>query len=96
MKVSDNGLQKVEMENQIYAIPEELMRGSGVQVGPQPLPPPASCTLLGCSRSCPGGSHSCRGTSVCWAWSILLFLPPPGRMWGDASLPCLDTKCGGG
>lgn len=34
VKVSDNGLRKVEMENQIYAIPEELMRGSGVQVGP--------------------------------------------------------------
>ncbi|XP_010561208.1 PREDICTED: glucokinase isoform X1 [Haliaeetus leucocephalus] len=32
VKVSDNGLQKVEMENQIYAIPEELMRGSGVQL----------------------------------------------------------------
>lgn len=39
VKVSDNGLQKVEMENQIYAIPEELMRGSGVQVG-STLPPP--------------------------------------------------------
>lgn len=37
VKVSDNGLQKVEMENQIYAIPEELMRGSGVQVGSTPL-----------------------------------------------------------
>lgn len=35
VKVSDNGLRKVEMENQIYAIPEELMRGSGVQVGPR-------------------------------------------------------------
>ncbi|NXA11142.1 HXK2 protein, partial [Sapayoa aenigma] len=32
VKVSDNGLQKVEMENQIYAIPEELMHGSGVQL----------------------------------------------------------------
>uniref|UniRef100_A0A8C3KQ44 Hexokinase-2 n=2 Tax=Calidris pygmaea TaxID=425635 RepID=A0A8C3KQ44_9CHAR len=32
VKVSDNGLQKVEMENQIYAIPEELMRGSGMQL----------------------------------------------------------------
>uniref|UniRef100_A0A8D2M4N6 Hexokinase-2 n=1 Tax=Zonotrichia albicollis TaxID=44394 RepID=A0A8D2M4N6_ZONAL len=32
VKVSDNGLRKVEMENQIYAIPEELMRGSGVQL----------------------------------------------------------------
>ncbi|OPJ86869.1 hypothetical protein AV530_001507 [Patagioenas fasciata monilis] len=37
VKVSDNGLQKVEMENQIYAIPEELMRGSGVQVSPEPV-----------------------------------------------------------
>ncbi|XP_059586553.1 hexokinase-2 isoform X1 [Alligator mississippiensis] len=32
VKVSDNGLQKVEMENQIYAIPEDLMRGSGAQL----------------------------------------------------------------
>lgn len=32
VKVSDNGRQKVEMENQIYAIPEHLMRGSGTQV----------------------------------------------------------------
>ncbi|NWX55278.1 HXK2 protein, partial [Promerops cafer] len=32
VRVSDNGLRKVEMENQIYAIPEELMRGSGVQL----------------------------------------------------------------
>lgn len=32
VKVSDNGKQKVEMENQIYAIPEELMRGSGEEV----------------------------------------------------------------
>ncbi|MGH0185832.1 UNVERIFIED_CONTAM: hypothetical protein FKN15_018836 [Acipenser sinensis] len=31
VKVSDNGKQKVEMENQIYAIPEDLMRGSGTQ-----------------------------------------------------------------
>lgn len=38
VKVSDNGLRKVEMENQIYAIPEELMRGSGVQVGPGRVP----------------------------------------------------------
>lgn len=33
VKVSDNGSKKVEMENQIYAIPEDLMRGSGGQVG---------------------------------------------------------------
>lgn len=46
VKVSDNGLQKVEMENQIYAIPEELMRGSGVQVGPAPPSSPIP-TLLG-------------------------------------------------
>ncbi|XP_072565066.1 hexokinase-2 isoform X1 [Paramormyrops kingsleyae] len=32
VKVSDNGRQKVEMENQIYAIPEHLMRGSGTQL----------------------------------------------------------------
>ncbi|XP_043939013.1 hexokinase-2 isoform X1 [Protopterus annectens] len=32
VKVSDNGRQKVEMENQIYAIPEDLMRGSGTQL----------------------------------------------------------------
>uniref|UniRef100_A0ABI7XDN1 Hexokinase-2 n=1 Tax=Felis catus TaxID=9685 RepID=A0ABI7XDN1_FELCA len=31
VRVTDNGLQKVEMENQIYAIPEDLMRGSGTQ-----------------------------------------------------------------
>lgn len=34
VKVTDNGLQKVEMENQIYAIPEDIMRGSGTQVEP--------------------------------------------------------------
>uniref|UniRef100_A0A674F3Q6 Hexokinase-2 n=1 Tax=Salmo trutta TaxID=8032 RepID=A0A674F3Q6_SALTR len=32
VKVSDNGKQKVEMENQIYAISEELMRGSGEEL----------------------------------------------------------------
>ncbi|KAM4615770.1 hexokinase-2 isoform 1-T2 [Polymixia lowei] len=32
VKVSSNGKQKVEMENQIYAIPEHLMRGSGTQL----------------------------------------------------------------
>ncbi|KAL0979205.1 hypothetical protein UPYG_G00182100 [Umbra pygmaea] len=32
VKVSDNGKQKVEMENQIYAIPEELMRGCGSEL----------------------------------------------------------------
>ncbi|XP_066863477.1 hexokinase-2 isoform X3 [Kogia breviceps] len=32
VKVTDNGLQKVEMENQIYAIPEDIMRGSGTQL----------------------------------------------------------------
>uniref|UniRef100_A0A4W5Q3Y8 Hexokinase-2 n=1 Tax=Hucho hucho TaxID=62062 RepID=A0A4W5Q3Y8_9TELE len=32
VKVSDNGKQKMEMENQIYAIPEELMRGSGAEL----------------------------------------------------------------
>lgn len=32
VRVSGNGKQKVEMENQIYAIPEHLMRGSGSQV----------------------------------------------------------------
>ncbi|KAM9313058.1 hexokinase-2 [Gastrophryne carolinensis] len=32
VKVSDNGKKKVEMENQIYAIPEHLMRGSGAQL----------------------------------------------------------------
>uniref|UniRef100_A0A8C7DDR0 Hexokinase-2 n=1 Tax=Oncorhynchus kisutch TaxID=8019 RepID=A0A8C7DDR0_ONCKI len=32
VKVSDNGKQKVEMENQIYAITEELMRGSGEEL----------------------------------------------------------------
>ncbi|KAM6965635.1 hexokinase-2 [Aplochiton taeniatus] len=32
VKVSDNGKQKVDMENQIYAIPEDLMRGSGCEL----------------------------------------------------------------
>lgn len=32
VRVTDNGLQKVEMESQIYAIPEDIMRGSGTQV----------------------------------------------------------------
>uniref|UniRef100_A0A8C9FTT7 Hexokinase-2 n=1 Tax=Pavo cristatus TaxID=9049 RepID=A0A8C9FTT7_PAVCR len=32
VKVSDNGLQKVEMESQIYEIHEDLMRGSGTQL----------------------------------------------------------------
>lgn len=38
VKVSDNGLQKVEMESQIYEIHEDLMRGSGMQVGLPPSP----------------------------------------------------------
>ncbi|XP_036986765.1 hexokinase-2 isoform X1 [Artibeus jamaicensis] len=32
VRVTDNGLQKVEMENQIYAIPEDIMRGTGTQL----------------------------------------------------------------
>uniref|UniRef100_UPI003AAEF627 hexokinase-2 n=1 Tax=Centroberyx gerrardi TaxID=166262 RepID=UPI003AAEF627 len=32
VKVSANGKQKVEMENQIYVIPEHLMRGSGSEL----------------------------------------------------------------
>ncbi|XP_062874326.1 hexokinase-2 isoform X2 [Trichomycterus rosablanca] len=32
VKVSSNGKQTVEMENQIYAIPETLMRGSGTEL----------------------------------------------------------------
>uniref|UniRef100_A0A9L0TCD9 Hexokinase-2 n=1 Tax=Equus caballus TaxID=9796 RepID=A0A9L0TCD9_HORSE len=32
VRVTDNGLQKVEMENQIYAIPEDIMQGSGTQL----------------------------------------------------------------
>ncbi|XP_006870843.1 PREDICTED: hexokinase-2 [Chrysochloris asiatica] len=32
VKVIDNGLQRVEMKNQIYAIPEDIMRGSGTQL----------------------------------------------------------------
>ncbi|GAA6076147.1 hexokinase-2, partial [Tachysurus ichikawai] len=31
VKVSSNGKQTVEMENQIYAIPETMMRGSGTE-----------------------------------------------------------------
>lgn len=32
VKVMADGEQKVEMENQIYAIPEHLMKGSGAEV----------------------------------------------------------------
>lgn len=32
VKVMADGEQKVEMENQIYAIPEHLMKGSGTEV----------------------------------------------------------------
>ncbi|XP_049712398.1 hexokinase-2 isoform X2 [Elephas maximus indicus] len=32
VKVTDNGLQRVEIENKIYAIPEDIMRGSGTQL----------------------------------------------------------------
>lgn len=32
VRVMADGEQKVEMENQIYAIPEDLMRGSGTEV----------------------------------------------------------------
>ncbi|XP_051530324.1 hexokinase-2-like [Myxocyprinus asiaticus] len=32
VKVSSNGKQTVEMENQIYAIPENIMRGSGTEL----------------------------------------------------------------
>ena len=32
VKVSCNGQQNVEMESQIYAIPEEIMRGTGSEV----------------------------------------------------------------
>uniref|UniRef100_A0A8C1YHH2 Hexokinase-2 n=1 Tax=Cyprinus carpio TaxID=7962 RepID=A0A8C1YHH2_CYPCA len=32
VRVSGNGKQKVEMENQIYAIPENIMRGSGTEL----------------------------------------------------------------
>ncbi|XP_004704430.1 hexokinase-2 [Echinops telfairi] len=32
VRVMDNGLRRVEMENQIYAIPEDIMRGSGTQL----------------------------------------------------------------
>ncbi|GCC17548.1 hypothetical protein chiPu_0020603 [Chiloscyllium punctatum] len=33
VKVSDNGKQKVEIENRICAVPEDLMHGTGTQVG---------------------------------------------------------------
>lgn len=55
VKVSDNGLRKVEMENQIYAIPEELMRGSGVQVGSWGL------LALGILLGIPGSQPWARG-----------------------------------
>lgn len=32
VRVMADGEQKVEMENQIYVIPEDLMRGSGAEV----------------------------------------------------------------
>lgn len=32
VKVKGNGEQKVEMENQIYEIPEQIMRGNGTEV----------------------------------------------------------------
>lgn len=32
VKVMADGEQKVEMENQIYVIPEHLMKGNGVEV----------------------------------------------------------------
>lgn len=32
VKVKGNGEQKVEMENQIYDIPEHIMRGTGTEV----------------------------------------------------------------
>ncbi|KAJ6653241.1 hypothetical protein lerEdw1_009405 [Lerista edwardsae] len=32
VKVADNGSKKVEMENQIYPIPDEIMQGSGTQL----------------------------------------------------------------
>ncbi|KTF73245.1 hypothetical protein cypCar_00047482, partial [Cyprinus carpio] len=32
VRVSSNGKQTVEMENQIYAIPENIMRGSGTEL----------------------------------------------------------------
>ncbi|XP_066495316.1 hexokinase-2 [Tiliqua scincoides] len=32
VKVSDNGSKKVEMENKIYAIPDEIMKGTGTQL----------------------------------------------------------------
>ena len=32
VKVSSNGKQKVEMENQIYAIPENIMKGRASEV----------------------------------------------------------------
>lgn len=39
VRVMAGGEQKVEMENQIYAIPEDLMRGSGTEVR-NATPPP--------------------------------------------------------
>lgn len=39
VRVMADGEQKVEMENQIYAIPEDLMRGSGTEVRDATPPP---------------------------------------------------------
>lgn len=39
VRVMADGEQKVEMENQVYTIPEDLMRGSGTEVGETPPHP---------------------------------------------------------
>lgn len=75
VKVSDNGLQKVEMENQIYAIPEELMRGSGVQVGPGRVPD----VSWGWSRTGHPVTARARGSCCILCWE----LRAPGSQHGD-------------
>lgn len=53
VKVSSSGEQKVEMENQIYAIPEDIMRGSGseVRAGEPRRSPPYRLILSACGHS---------------------------------------------
>lgn len=69
VRVTDNGLQRVEMENQIYAIPEDIMRGSGTQVSLAVVAivltmlvghPASSCTTEGQSLGHPGHCSSCK------------------------------------
>lgn len=83
VKVTDNGLQKVEMENQIYAIPEDVMRGSGTQVWP--------ISWGGHWGSGPHRSRYC-SFSVVWREEILTEAQIPCPLfagWSPSMLGCL-------